>query len=243
MNKFYSTNYWSVGFQSNLYDRLSPESYFESMRRMVEFIPNGKHLNLLDAGCGSGLLLQFLSGRIKEGMSYTGIDILQAGVERALFRAKELGITNKVSFFQSDLTLPLTGEKFDVIVCHFSLYTISSNEKRKKSYQNLKSLMKPGGLIILTNPSIAYDIDSIIGESILLVRNRHGYIASFIRQTLFYPLTKYIGLRFIQKKLREREWKAYTREELLHEMIEAGFTVQHIEEVYAGSALLGVGKL
>ena len=117
-------------------------------------IPNGKHLNLLDAGCGSGLLLQFLSGRIKEGMSYTGIDLLRAGVERALFRAKELGITNEVSFFQSDLTLPLTGEKFDVIVCHFSLYTISSNEKRKKSYQNLKSLMKPGGLIILTNPSI-----------------------------------------------------------------------------------------
>ena len=87
MNKFYSTNYWSVGFQSNLYDRLSPESYFESMRRMVEFIQNGKHLNLLDVGCGSGLLLQFLSGRIKEGMSYTGIDLLQAGVERALFRA------------------------------------------------------------------------------------------------------------------------------------------------------------
>ena len=158
-------------------------------------------------------------------------------------RNKKLGITSQVSCFQNDLTSPLIEEKFDVIVAHFSIYTISSREQRLKGLLSLKALMKPQGILILVNPSIKYDRDLIIKESIQLVRNRYGYIASFIRQTLFYPLTKYIGLRFIQKKLREREWKAYTREELLHEMIEAGFTVQHIEEVYAGSALLGVGKL
>lgn len=104
MSKFYSTNYWSVGFQSRLYDRLSPESYFESMRRLVANIPDEKSLSLLDAGCGSGLLLRFLAGRIQEGMVYTGLDLLKTGVEQTLLRAQELGIANQVSCFKSDLT-------------------------------------------------------------------------------------------------------------------------------------------
>ena len=243
MNNFYRTNYWSVGFQSKLYDRLSPESYFESMRRMVDYIPDEKSLSLLDAGCGSGLLLKFLAGRIREGMSYTGIDLLSTGVAQALLRAKELGISNRVSCFQSDFTSPLVRKKFDVIVGHFSLYTISSSVKRQEGLANLKTLMKPEGLLILVNPSLSYNADSIIQESIRLVRNRYGSIESLIREIMIYPFTKAIGLRFIQKQLREREWKAYTPDEFCHEMKEAGFAVQHIEEVYAGSAFLVTGRV
>ncbi|MBC8286181.1 MAG: class I SAM-dependent methyltransferase [Nitrospinae bacterium] len=243
MNKFYSTNYWSVGFQSRLYDRLSPESYFESMRRVVAVLPDRQSLNLLDAGCGSGLLLQFLAGRIREGMAYTGIDILKTGVAQALLRARELGVADRVSCFQSDLTSSLAGQKFDVVVGHFSLYTLATSEKRQEALANLKSLIKPDGLLILANPSVDYDADSIIEESIQLVRNRHGFLASLIKQTLVYPFTKAIGLRFIQKQLRSGEWKAYTRDEFSQEMTEAGFSVQHIEEVYAGSAFLATARL
>ena len=243
MNKFYSTNYWSVGFQSKLYDRLSPESYFESMRRMIDYMPDEKSLSLLDAGCGSGLLLKFLAERIREGMFYTGIDLLPTGVAQSLIRAKELGISNRVSCFQSDFTSSLVGKKFDVIVGHFSLYTISSSVNRQEGLANLKTFMKPEGLLILVNPSVSYDADSIIEESIRLVRKRYGSIASLIRKILIYPFTKAIGLRFIQKQLRAREWKAYTSDEFCHEMKEAGFAVQHIEEVYAGSAFLVTGRV
>ena len=245
MSKIYSKNYWSVGFQSRLYDRLSPESYFESMRRLVAAIPEGKSLRLLDAGCGSGLLLRFLSERIRDGMVYTGVDLLKTGVEQALLRAQELGISNRVSYFKSDLTtsFPMNGENFDVVVGHFSLYTLASNEKRQKALENLKTVMKPGGMLILANPSVDYDADSIIDESVRLVRDRHGFLASLIKQALIYPFTKTIGLRFIQKQLRVGEWKAYTREEFSQEIERAGFVVQHIEEVYAGSAFLVVARL
>ena len=130
MEKFYGKRYWSVGFQSKLYDRLSPESYFESMRRVVANLPAEKPLNLLDAGCGSGLLLDFLEETIREGMVYTGMDILKSGVDQALLRAQELGIAERVSCFQSDLTSPLPAntEKFDVVVGHFSLYTLATDE-------------------------------------------------------------------------------------------------------------------
>lgn len=243
MSKFYSTNYWSVGFQSRLYDHLSPESYFDSMRRVVAAVPEGKSFYLLDAGCGSGLLLRFLAGRILAGMTYTGIDILKEGVAQALLRAQELGIARQVSCFQSDLTSPLTGQKFDVVVGHFSLYTLVSGEKRQEALANLKSAMKPEGLLILANPSVDYDIDSIIAESVQLVRERHGLIASLVKQVLIYPFTKVIGLRFIQNQLRAGVWKAYTREEFVREMETAGFVVQRIENIYAGSAFLVTARL
>ena len=245
MSIIYSKNYWSVGFQSRLYDRLSPESYFESMRRMVAAIPEGKSLQLLDAGCGYGLLLRFLSERIREGVVYTGVDLLKTGVEQALLRAQELGIANRVSCFKSDLTtyFPLTGENFDVVVGHFSFYTLASHEKRQDALAHLKTVMKPGGVLILANPSVDYDADAIIDESVRLVRERYGFLASLIKQGLIYPLTKTIGLRFIQKQLRSGEWKAFTREEFSQEIERAGFVVQHIEEVYAGSAYLVVARL
>ena len=245
MCKFYNMNYWSVGFHSNLYDRLSPESYLESMRRLVTIIPKGKSIQLLDAGCGSGLLLNFLAGHIREGLVYTGVDLLNAGVEQTLFRAQKLCIGKQVFCFKSDLTeaFPLTEEKFDVVVGHFSIYTLRSSEKRQVALENLKNVMKLGGILILVNPSVNYDPVAIIDESIRLVRDRQGLLASFIKKMLIYPFTKALGLRFIQKQLRVGEWKAFTREELTQEIENAGFVTQHIEEVYAGSAFLVSGKL
>ena len=247
MSKLYNKNYWSVGFQSKLYDRLSPESYLESMRRLTATIPEGKSIRVLDAGCGSGLLLGFLSERVRKGLVYTGVDLLKTGVEQTLLRAQKLGIADQVICFESDLTLPfplpLTEEKFDVVVCHFSLYTLPSNAKRQEALANLKNVMKLGGTLILVNPSVDYDAGSIIEESIRLVRNRHGLLASLIKQVLIYPFTMTLGLRFIQKRLRRGEWKAYTREELCSEVELAGFAIQHIEEVYAGSSFLVTGKM
>ena len=245
MSKFFSTYYWSVGFQSHLYDRLSPESYFESMRRLVAAIPEGKSLRLLDAGCGSGLLLRFLTERFQEGMVYTGVDLLRTGVEQTLLRAQELGITNQVSCFKSDLTTfsPIIGEKFDVVVGHFTLYTLGSNKKRQEALAYLKSVMKTGGMLILVNPSVDYNVDSIIDESIWLVRGRYGFLASLIKQIFIYPFTKSIGLRFIQKQLGAGKWKAYKREEFFQEIKRAGFVIQHIEQVYAGSAFLVAARL
>ncbi len=245
MSKIYSKNYWSIGFKSHLYDRLSPESYFESMRQLVAAIPDGKTLRLLDAGCGSGLLLRFLTERIREGMVYTGVDLLKTGVEQALIRAQELGVASQVSFIHSDLTTSAfpTNEKFDVIVGHFSLYTLASDKKRQEALANLKTVMKPDGLLILANPSVDYDADLIIDDSIRLVRDRHGFFASLIKQALIYPFTKAIGLRFIQKQLRAGIWKAYTQKEFSLEIERAGFEVRHIEDVYAGSAFLVVACL
>jgi len=243
MNRFYSRNYWSIGFQSRLYDGLTPESYFESMRRVVTYLPDGDSLSLLDVGCGSGILIQFLEARIRKGLVYTGTDLLQPGVDRALIRAEELGV--EISCFQSDLTVPfpVDVEKFDVVVGHFSLYILASDEARQAALENLKSVLNTEGLLILVNPSVDYDVDSIIERSLELIRERQGLLSCLIKQFMIYPFTKAMGLRFIQKQLRLKEWKAYSREEFIQVMERGGFEVVHLEEVYAGSAFLGVGRL
>ncbi|MZG30819.1 MAG: class I SAM-dependent methyltransferase [Nitrospinae bacterium] len=243
MSKYYRKNYWSIGFQSRLYDLLSPESYFESMRRVVDVVPGGKGLSLLDAGCGSGLLMNFLADRICQGMTYTGIDVLDEGVTRALLRAKKLGLASHVSCEQSDLTQRFTTQKFDVVVAHFSLYTLASHGIRQKVLSNLKSVMNPDGELILVNPSVDYDAGSIIEESIRLDRNRYGVLTGIFKQIFIYPFTKTMGLKFISKQLKSGKWKAYSREELSHELEEAGFMVDHIENVYAGSAFLSKARL
>ena len=137
------------------------------------------------------------------------MDLLKTGVEQTLLRAQELDIANQVSCFKSNLTasFPMIGEKFDVVVGHFSLYTLVSNEKRQEALAHLKSVMKAGGMLILVNPSVDYNVYSIIDESIWLVRDRHGFLASLIKQALIYPFTKSIGLRFKQKQHGARAWK------------------------------------
>jgi ubiquinone/menaquinone biosynthesis C-methylase UbiE len=244
MGKFFSKNYWSVGFQSRLYDYLSPESYFDSMQRVVAALPNNKALRLLDAGCGSGLLLRFLADRIKGGMVYTGMDLLGSGVEATLQRAQELEIGDRVTCFQSDFAspLPVDAVKYDVVVGHFSLYTLASDKLRKLALSNLRTVMKPEGLLVLVNPSVNYDANLIIEQSIQLVGGRYGPLVALVKQYLIYPFTKAIGLRFIQKQLRLGIWKAYSREEFTQEFERAGFEVQHVEEVYAGSAFWGIGR-
>jgi ubiquinone/menaquinone biosynthesis C-methylase UbiE len=245
MRNFYNKNYWSLGFQSRLYDFLTPESYFESMRRVIQNIPEEKYLNLLDAGCGSGKILCFLKDKIELGMSYTGLDVLESSVNRTLMYAVKLGIENQVNCFSADLTrpLPLSEEKFDVVVAHFSIYVLGASKKRQLVLKNLKSVMNPGSILIMVNPSIEYDETRIIDESVQLEREKNKNILSFVMQYIIYPVTKLIGLRYIKKQLDSSEWKAYTQDEFVNEIEEAGLLVQKIEKVYADGAFLGVARL
>ena len=71
---WYEKNYWRTGFKSRLYDKLTPESYFESMRQTVSLLSGRRELKIWDAGCGSGLLLVFLEDAFRNGCVYYGTD-------------------------------------------------------------------------------------------------------------------------------------------------------------------------
>jgi ubiquinone/menaquinone biosynthesis C-methylase UbiE len=243
MSGWYEKYYWRTGFKSRLYDRLTPESYLESMRKVVALLPDKQGLKIWDAGCGTGLLLLFLKNAVKRGLIYYGSDLLSAGLNQVRVRARDLRVSDRVACLQNDITAnPLfKGNSLDVVVAHFSIYTIRENYKRQLALKNMCSVLKPGGLLIVCCPSKNYDAGKIIEESCELLRARRGLLQTAIRRMFFYPITKRLGLDFIQKQLQSGQWMAYTREELTEEMQCAGFEIGYSETVYAGGAYLMCG--
>jgi ubiquinone/menaquinone biosynthesis C-methylase UbiE len=144
MLSWYEKNYWRTGFKSRLYDRLTPESYFESMRRVVSLMSGKCDLKIWDAGCGSGLLLVFLGDAFRNGCVYYGTDLLSAGLDRVKQRAGELGILDRVTCFQNDLSVsPLLKENsIDIVISHFSIYTIRDNDKRQEALKRDTCFLK-----------------------------------------------------------------------------------------------------
>ena len=240
---WYEKNYWRTGFKSRLYDRLTPESYFESMRKAVSMLSEKRDLKIWDAGCGSGLLLVFLEDAFRKGCVYYGTDLLSAGLDRLKQRARELGILDRVTCFQSDLSEspPLKENSIDIVIAHFSIYTIIGNDKRQEALKNMYHVLRPGGLFIASCPSKNYDADQIIKESCELIRIKHGFWNAIFKRLFIYPLTKRLGLNFIQYQLESGKWIAYTLEDLAGELRQVGFEIGTSQSVYADSAYLTCG--
>ena len=243
MPDWYEKYYWRAGFKTRLYDWLTPESYFESMRQTIERVPNKVGQKIWDIGCGSGLLLQFFKENLDRDMVYYGSDLLFTGLKQAKIRAKKLNLSGQVNWFQNDVTQasPFTENSIDVVIAHFSIYTISDAEKRHQALKNMCFALKPNGIFIVVCPSKNYDVGKILKESIKIVRVKRGYFAAMIKKIILYPLTKYLGLNFIQKQLKSGNWMAYSIEVLSNELGRAGFTTQPVKILYAGAAYLICG--
>jgi len=240
---WYEKNYWRTGFKSRLYDRLIPESYFESMRQTVGLMSGKRDLKIWDAGCGSGQLLVFLKDEFKRGCVYYGTDLLSAGLETLKLRAYKLGVLDRVICFQNDLSEspPLKENSIDIVIAHFSIYTIPDNDKRQEALKNIYHVLRPGGLFIASCPSKNYDADQIIKESYCLIRAKKGFWNALLKRLFIYPLTKRLGLNFIQYQLESGKWMAYTLEGLAEELRQVDFEVGASKTIYAGGAYLMCG--
>jgi len=100
-------------------------------------------ISILDVGCGTGQLAGLLGNF---GYQVLGIDIYQPKIEKA----KEQKFSNNVSFQCRDaLSLNLKGE-FDVII---AADVVEHLEKPEKFVITASSLLKSGGILIITIPN------------------------------------------------------------------------------------------
>ena len=236
---YYEGNYWRLGFKTSLYDLLTPEAYRESARRCIQSVPIKKGQVLLDAGCGSGLLFEYLQEQIDFGLRYLGTDIIFPGLQRARNK-KSQGNSGNALFCQSDLTrpLPIKNQSVDIVIAHFSLYTIADREIRQRVLSQLRETLKSRGLMVVVNPSREYDAKAIIGESLQRVQEEKGILSAWAKKLFLYPFTYYLGLKYIQQQLEAQNFKAFSMEELTVEIEGIGMSVVHSETLYAGSAHL-----
>lgn len=196
----------------------------------------------LDAGCGSGLLLSFLAGRLQQGKRYLGMDILPAGLDSVKSRANDLNLNSSVFRVQADLfkDLPLDDASVSCVAAHFSVYTLPEKKERSQVYQEFWRALKPGGRLVTSNPTDSYDADQIIRSSVEQLRNKGE--PWVVKKYLVYPLTLHLGLKHIERQLKSAKWHGYRPGELRDEVAQAGFSVEHSESVYSGSGFLVVGR-
>ena len=168
--------YWKIGFNSRLYDGLSPEAYIESLQRVADSIKLHEGEWMLDVGCGSGLLLPLLADRLTQGERYLGMDILSAGLVNLRSRANRLNLNGSVSGVQADLSnsLPLADASIPCVAAHFSIYTLPEEKIRRRAYQELFRIVKPGGMLVTANPIHSYNAKQIIRASLESLKKREG---------------------------------------------------------------------
>ncbi len=136
--------YWTVrtkDFQTvrlnELHDKISERWLTELRARM----PQGKILDILDAGTGTGYFAILLA---KEGHRVTGIDLTASMLEEARKTAQAFGV--EATFLQMDVQeTSFADESFDMIVTRNVTWTLPDPEK---AYREWHRLLKPGGILL-----------------------------------------------------------------------------------------------
>jgi len=99
--------------------------------------------DVLDAGCGSGRLYEFLAD---QNINYSGIDSSQELINIAQKNYPQ------ANFSVGDITnLPFSDNKFNAIYCIATLHHIPGQKFRQQAVKEFSRVLKPNGYLILTN--------------------------------------------------------------------------------------------
>lgn len=120
--------------------------FFHNQRisHILDIIPKGRELRILDAGCGEGHLIEKIHNLNPRHLLF-GFDITKIALESAKKRVPE------AKFSLQDLTkLNISKEFFDIIICQDVLEHIYDY---KKVILNLINLLKKDGIFIISYPN------------------------------------------------------------------------------------------
>lgn len=110
---------------------------------------------VLDLGCGRGLLLIGAAKRLTTGKA-TGIDIWQSEdlsdnrPDATLENAKREGVQDRVELRTADMReLPFADNSFDVILSRAAIHNLYNAEDRAKAIKEVARVLKPGGHAVI----------------------------------------------------------------------------------------------
>jgi 2-polyprenyl-3-methyl-5-hydroxy-6-metoxy-1,4-benzoquinol methylase len=100
-------------------------------------------IDVLDVGCGTGLVSNLFADKYKNS-NFTAVDFSDS-IDYASKFASSNGINN-VKWIKKDFLEFKTNKKYDIIICCGVLHHIP---EYKKALTKIKSLLKPGGKLLL----------------------------------------------------------------------------------------------
>jgi len=125
--------------------------------RLLESIRWRGDEQVLDVGCGRGLLLIGAAKRLTSGKAY-GIDIWrtrdQSGNSPEATRANAVAerVTDRVEIQDADARrLPFYDGFFDVVVSSIVIHNINGREERGSALSEMARVLKPGGHLAITD--------------------------------------------------------------------------------------------
>jgi len=125
--------------------------------RLLDAIPWRGDEQVLDVGCGRGLMLLGAAKRLTTGKA-VGIDLWQTqdqsgnspDTTRANARAE--GVAERVELHTGDARqLPFADGTFDVVVSSWALHNIYDAEGRRQAVSEIARVLKPGGRVALVD--------------------------------------------------------------------------------------------
>jgi arsenite methyltransferase len=154
--------------------------------------------NVLDVGCGRGLLLAGAARRIaaSSGTGHaTGIDVWSsvdmggnspAATQRNLDLERVASLCTLISQPAQEMTFP--DATFDVIVSNLCLHNIYDTPTRRQALQQIVRVLKPGGIALISDYKRTAEYADEFQKAGLIVEKRRGSLI-----TTFPPLTVVIA--------------------------------------------------
>ncbi|WP_375449873.1 class I SAM-dependent methyltransferase [uncultured Devosia sp.] len=113
--------------------------------------------NVLDVGCGRGLMMVGAARRLTTGKA-VGVDLWHAedqadnSPDAALENARREGVQDRVSVETGDArVLPFGDASFDVVLSHWVVHNIAEAADRSRAVDEMLRVLKPGGVIVLAD--------------------------------------------------------------------------------------------
>jgi SAM-dependent methyltransferase len=110
---------------------------------------------VLDVGCGRGLLLNAAARRLTTGKA-TGVDLWQTEdqsgnhPDRTLENARAEGVEAKIDIKTADMRkMPFEANTFDVVVSSWAIHNIANKEGRAEALAEIVRVLKPGGKLAI----------------------------------------------------------------------------------------------
>jgi len=150
------TSSWFWDCYAQCYDGLrSTVPYQRLLDRTVACVPPAAG-SLLDAGCGTGNLLQAIQRRHPE-IALHGIDFSEAMLRRARTKVSDAVLATA----DLNMVLPYPTASFDVVTCINVLYAVAQPEYTVAA---LRRVLTPGGTLIVSSPCAQPRMTSFIRE-------------------------------------------------------------------------------
>ncbi|WP_158941929.1 class I SAM-dependent methyltransferase [Granulicella sp. S190] len=148
---------------------------------------------VLDVGCGRGLLLAGAAKRIAalSGTGHaTGIDVwsnVDMGGNSAAATQRNLdleGISDYCTLLsQPAQTMPFLDASFDVVVSNLCIHNIYDQPTRRQALQQIIRILKPGGIALISDYKLTGEYAKAFSEAGLAVEMKRGSLV-----TTFPPL-------------------------------------------------------